>query len=140
MIKSLLLFVSIILLSGCMPVKKEEIYGKYLVEFPFGSQTLKLNRDGTYEQIVIITWNADTTRHNGKWKYSDNYTYILLFNGLSVVDPYCSLRTNYKIPIDGIVVAAPIQYLPWFTISLTTGCEEYYYKQIEYFPDTSSTE
>lgn len=126
---TILLFIS---LFGCMTVDENELYGRYLLEFPFGSEELILYDNGTYKQIITIKDEEDIIFENtNTWKYDKEYNDIALSHGLILVNVLCELRDDYKIPSKGYLLRGVIKYTPFGDISLSTACESVTYTKVE---------
>lgn len=125
------LFAILLLLVGCSIDDESELYGKYIVEYPFGTELLEINKDYTYRQVAIIFDKADTIIHTGNWKLSPKSKYIRLVNGLTIAGSFCKLDSTYAQPADGHVMRAYYKYSPWGNIRLSSGCEGIHYEKIE---------
>jgi hypothetical protein len=54
--RRLLVLTASVMLIGCsMTVPAEKVYGTYVVSYPFGTETITLNRDGTFSQHVATS-------------------------------------------------------------------------------------
>lgn len=146
------LFAILLLLVGCS-IEESELYGSYLVKYPFGSELLEINKDSTYRQVAIIYDKPDTIIHDGKWTHGAKYTHIRLapdtiihtgkwehvadygdirlVNALGIAAPSCQLDSTYAQPLNGVSLYSYYKYFPWSNIRLAAGCEGYYYEKIE---------
>ena len=103
-------WLSVALLScvlGCnRPVSREEIVGDYVVEYPFGRETLSLHADGTYEQKFHGLAGVTDAAGAGRWSFysSPPPPSIALENPILISDEHGQLRTNYSMPVAGLVI------------------------------------
>ncbi len=78
--------------NGCVPVPrtytKEQLIGKYQIQYSFGTETLILNADNKYEQRFIDK-AGKTYVYHGKWDFEggrDNQ--VALINAVDVCDGF----------------------------------------------------
>src|SRR5260370_4731353 len=64
----LFIIVAVMLVSCCMTVPAEKVYGTYVASYPFGTETITLNRDGTFVQRVAIKQEQSVTVR-GTWDF-----------------------------------------------------------------------
>ena len=58
-----------LMLIGCsMTVPTEEVYGTYVATYPFGTDKITLNRDGTFVQRVEVKDEQPVTVQ-GRWEF-----------------------------------------------------------------------
>ena len=77
--------------TGCIPVPrrytKEQLVGAYEIKYSFGTDTLVLNSDGTYEQRFVDGSGKEYT-NRGQWQFEgglDNQ--VALVNAFDVCSP-----------------------------------------------------
>ena len=48
--------ITVLMCTGCSTtVAADRVYGTYVASYPFGTDTITLNRDGTFEQRVMVS-------------------------------------------------------------------------------------
>ena len=78
--------------AGCVPVPrkyaKQELFGTYEIKYSFGTDTLTLNADDSYEQrFVDISGKEHTNR--GKWAFEDrSANQVALVDAFDVCSPF----------------------------------------------------
>ncbi len=79
----------VVLTSGCLlhPDPKE-IPGTYVAEFDFGTDTLKLESDGTYIQEIKVKGRSDVLRASGTWRYDQGESRINLVDVFAIQNRY----------------------------------------------------
>src|SRR5258706_13561363 len=80
------LLVLSMLLTACSSVKSEDLVGQYIAYYPFGTERVTLNADGTYSQDIRLKLNNQRLDHIGRWRYSAEDTYVELEDALDVAD------------------------------------------------------
>jgi len=109
---------TVLFVASCSRVAKEELYGEYRAEYPFGTQRLILRSDRTYTQIIRIKAPTDSVLHSGTWEYWAEFGDVALVNGLHVQDGWGGLAGGYQTPIDGYVLHGVHRFFPWNSIRL----------------------
>ena len=62
----------IFLLIGCSNnIRKDEIVGKYIVEYPYGKEILTIKTDNKYEQRIIFNTGNSFQKNEGEWNIKD---------------------------------------------------------------------
>ena len=75
--------------SGCLShPDAKEIPGTYLAEYNFGTDSLRLESDGTYVQEIRVRRRPDELRASGTWKYDQGESRIDLSDVYSVQNRY----------------------------------------------------
>lgn len=89
-----LLFATVFL--GCSSkVNYDDVIGSYKVRYPYGTEELQLNKDGTYTQSVLIDGEAKAIANKGRWEFDKNESKVTLINAMLVDDFFGHLRKNY---------------------------------------------
>ena len=108
-----------------MPLTK--VYGTYKASYPFGIETITLNQDGQFAQLIEIDGNASVIVH-GKWKFDSSQGSRVIFDGfVSVVDGHGHLKDNWKHVRPGI--ASFDVEKAWFNVVLASAAACPYVKQ-----------
>jgi hypothetical protein len=90
------------MLVGCsMTVSSEKVPETYLASYPFGSETLTLNRDGSFFQQVKINAQPTATAR-GSWVFDPKESRIDLCGLMVVVDGFDDLKSNWKTVAPGV--------------------------------------
>lgn len=75
--------------SGCLPhPDPKEIPGTYLAEYDFGTDSLRLESDGTYVQEIRVKGRSEVLRASGTWKYDQAESRIDLSDVYSIQNRY----------------------------------------------------
>src|SRR6266404_1392125 len=82
----------ILVQNGCVPIprtyKKVELLGTYEIKYPFGTDTLVLNADDTYEQRFVDKAGKVYT-NRGKWDFEGGRgNQVALINAVDVCSPF----------------------------------------------------
>jgi len=85
-----------------MKVQSERVYGSYAASYPFGTETLVLNRDGTFVQQVTIK-NEPPAAARGSWKFDPANSRVDLYGSMIVVDGFGKLRNDWRNVKPGVV-------------------------------------
>jgi hypothetical protein len=103
-----------LMLAGCsinVPVHK--VYGIYKAFYPFGTETITLNRDGSFVQEVAIN-QEQPVRVQGKWEFDDRESRANFYGALVVTDGFGHLRKDWRTVSDGLVSLDIERY--WFRV------------------------
>ncbi len=114
-------------LIGCainVPLKK--VYGTYKASYPFGIETITLNRDGSFVQEVAMKGQAPVTVH-GKWDFDSQGSRVNFDGLMMVVDGTGHLRTDWRTVTPGI--ASLDVEMHWFRIIMASAATYPYVKQ-----------
>ncbi len=88
---------------GCSgPKRVEELYGTYVAEYPFMTDTLVLKADGTYVQRVLVRTEPRELSSHGHWTYVPAANRVELDNVLVVTDEFGNLRQGLARPQTGV--------------------------------------
>ena len=101
------------------------MFGKYLATHPFGTVTLTLNRDGTFEQRAVIAGEKPLTVR-GSWRFDKNGD-VDVYGALVVADGFGDLRPDWK-EVERSLIGLPVERL-WFRVTLSSGAQHPYLKQ-----------
>jgi hypothetical protein len=123
-----LLAVSIaVMLIGCsinVPLRK--VYGTYKASYPFGTETIILNQDGSFAQQVAMKDQAPVTV-NGKWDFDAQGSRVNLDGLMIVVDGFGHLRSDWQSVTAG-TASFDIE-MHWLRIVMASGATYPYVKQ-----------
>ncbi len=123
------LLIIIMMMPACTPDKEKDLYGAYIAKYPFATEKVTLNADGTYIQEVSIKGDPKTLTHKGRWRYEPSDKYVELENALDVTEPSGGLRKNYSIPFNGLVLMKVRRVFP--SIRLGTAYEDIDFKKVK---------
>lgn len=79
----------------------EDLVGVYKVQYPYGTEELVLNRDGTYKQTILLT-NKDEVSHTGQWKFLEKESKVVLKDPLIVDDNFGRPNPNFMKVQEGL--------------------------------------
>jgi hypothetical protein len=114
-------------LSGCsMSVPEDEVYGTYVASYPFGTETLTLNRDRTFVQKVVVQ-HQGSAEARGKWEFDASESRAIFYGFLVVADGRDHVLPDWKVPSSGIVAFDVDK--GWFTVMMASGSPHPYIKQ-----------
>ena len=68
--------------------RPKEIPGTYVAKFDFGTDTLKLESDGTYIQEIKVKGRSDVLRASGTWRYDQGKSRINLVDVFAIQNRY----------------------------------------------------
>jgi len=123
----LILIAALVITLGCSSrVPIEEMYGTYVASYPFGTDTITLNRDGTFVQRVAISQEQPVIVR-GTWDFDAKVHRISLYGVLLVTDGLGNLRKDWRTVTKGIV--SPDVDKRWFKVVMTLDQEYLYVKQ-----------
>jgi len=84
-----------------MTVPTEKMYGTYVASYPFGTETITLNRDGTFVQCVAIKQEHPVTVR-GTWDFDPRESRANFHGAMIVADGFDQLRTDWRTVTTGI--------------------------------------
>ena len=97
-----LALVSAVLIGCSMAVPPDEVYGLYVASYPFGTEMITLNQDGTFVQEVKLG-NKESATVRGTWTFEPNESRVNLYGAMIVTDRFDHLRTDWHAVTKGIV-------------------------------------
>jgi len=115
--------------AGCsMNVPHEKVYGTYVASYPYGTETITLNRDGTLVQRVAINQESPVTIH-GSWKFEfDTDESRVTIHGAKLVDDgFGHLKNDWQDAPIGLW-SLDIEEV-WFRVEMASGSAYPYVKQ-----------
>jgi hypothetical protein len=122
-----ILFVILVLILGCSTsVRQDKIFGTYLASYPFGTERIVLNIDGTFIQRVVVN-NEEPVVVTGHWKFNPSQSRVNLYDSMVVVDGFGNLRADWRSPQIG--VASMDVEMHWFKIVMGSASKYPYMKQ-----------
>jgi len=88
----LVLIVLVVGAGVACTVTRDEVVGQYHLKYTFGTERLRLDADGTYEQL--FEGSGVSNEHNkGRWELSGNGDQtVVLHNPVLVADPFGKAR------------------------------------------------
>jgi len=115
-------------LIGCSTdVPLNKVYGTYKASYPFGSETITLNRDDSFVQQIMIRSQASVIVR-GKWDFEYYRGSRINFDGLmTVVDRFGHLKKDWQRVPPGI--ASFDIGRDWFRIFMESPATSPYGKQ-----------
>jgi len=109
-----------------MSVPTEKLYGTYVSSYPFGTETLRLNSDGTFVQTAAIK-EAKPVTVRGTWEFDPGESRITLHGSLIVSDGFNHLRSGWDTASTGLD-ALSVEIL-WFRVVIGSGLPNPYIKR-----------
>jgi len=90
--------VAILLTIACISsVPIDKLYGEYVAEYAYGTDTIRLEKSGVYSQVVRVTATGDVTNNSGQWSFDAKENRVDLQGCLSPDDGVGNLRKDYKV-------------------------------------------
>ena len=123
----LVVIMAFVMFVGCsMRVPAETVYGTYVASYPFGTETITLNRDGTFVQRVAIN-QEQPLAVRGTWDFDTNKSRANLYGSMIVADGFDHLRSDWR------TVTAGVDSLDverqWFRVVMGSAATYPYIKQ-----------
>jgi hypothetical protein len=122
----LALFVAFTLMACSMAVKRDKVPGTYIALYPFGTDKIMLNSDGTFVQQVTLSNDAPATAR-GSWKFDANKSRVFLYGSMVVVDGFGNLKADWRTVTSG-VDSMDVE-IHWFKIVMGSASTHPYVKQ-----------
>jgi len=127
MLRGIIFFLAMSTMIGCSKsVPYEKVPGTYVASYPFGTETLTLNSDGSFTQRVEIK-GEPPLMGSGTWKFDSKESYVRLNDFLSVVDGFGHLKSDWRTTKPGLA-ALPVGRM-WFKVNIDSGGQHPYIKQ-----------
>ena len=120
--------VSVALSAFSRTVPIESVYGTYVASYPFGTDTIMLNRDGTFVQKVEVYDDPPPAVAQGRWIFDAKKSHVTFDRYLPIDEGFGRLNKNWRIPNEGIAAVLSIEIL-FFRIVLGSGSNYPYFKQ-----------
>jgi hypothetical protein len=115
--------------GGCSAsVPLQNVYGTYVATYPFGTDTITLNRDGTLVQNVVITDDPPPEIARGHWSFDSSNSYVTFDVYLSVDNGFGKLNATWRTPHHGSAASLPIEKI-LFRTTMGSGAQYPYIKQ-----------
>ena len=114
-------------LIGCainVPLKK--VYGTYKASYPFGTDTITLNRDGSFVQEVVMKGQVPVTL-SGKWEFDARGSRVNFDCLMMLEDGFGRLKSDWHTAAPGI--ASLDVEMRWFRIVMASAATHPYVKQ-----------
>jgi len=86
-----------VLFAGCYSkVNFDEVVGNYKLRYPYATEELQLNKDGTYIQTVLIDGETTPKTNKGNWEFDKKESEVVLNDALIVDDGFGKLNPHYS--------------------------------------------
>jgi hypothetical protein len=116
-----------VMLAGCsMTVPADKVYGTYVASYPFGTETITLNRDGTFVQRVAIKQEQPVTVR-GTWDFDPKESRANFYGAMIVADGFDHLRRDWRTVTTGIVSLDVERH--WFRVMMGSAATFPYIRQ-----------
>ena len=90
--------VAMLLTTACMsPVPIDKLYGEYVAEYAYGTDTIRLEKGGVYSQVVKITSTGEIMNNSGQWSFDPGENRVDLEGCFYPDDGAGNLRRDYKV-------------------------------------------
>jgi hypothetical protein len=68
--------------TGCnLLAREEDVPGTYMLQYPFGTETIIIAADHTFAQEVVVPEDNRTLRIKGKWSFHPEHVRLVLNRG-----------------------------------------------------------
>ena len=125
--RCLVAFLIAVALIGCsINVATKRVYGTYMASYPFGVETITLNRDGSFVQQVAMK-NQPPVLVHGTWDFDSQGSRVNLYGSMVVADGFGHLRSDWQTASSGIV-SLDVE-MHWFRIVMASAETYPYVKQ-----------
>jgi hypothetical protein len=114
-------------LIGCsinVPLKR--VYGTYKAAYPFGTETITLNEDGTFVQEVAMKDQAPVSLRS-RWEFDSKDSRVNFDRLMMVVDGHGHLKSHWQTATPGI--ASLDVETRWFRVTMASAATYPYVKQ-----------
>jgi hypothetical protein len=112
---------------GCsMTVSAEHVYGTYVARYPFGIDTITLNRDGSFLQHVAVG-REQPASVRGTWEFDPTESRATFYGAIIVADNFDHLRPDWRTPTKGIVSLDVERH--WFRVVMGSASTYPYVKR-----------
>lgn len=93
---AIMAFTFSVLFSGCSSkVSFDEVIGNYKLRYPYATEELQLNMDGTYIQTVLIDSETTPKTNKGRWEFWVKESEVVLNDPMIVDDGFGKLKARY---------------------------------------------
>lgn len=125
--KVLCIILFIVVTFGCANnVSVNKVSGTYRTSYPFGTEAITLNGDGSFRQEIALRDQTPITVQ-GKWEYNYQGNRMNLDGFISVVDGFGHLRSDWRMAKPGLA-SFDIE-MHWFRIIMASAAAYPYAKQ-----------
>jgi len=111
-----------------------DLCGRWVAEYPFGTEILEIYPNGEFRQKVnvVVDGNSTTVTNKGNWKY-DPTDHAFRFEKILVIeDGFGKLKKDYNIPFSGIAMHEVWLNFPWSSIKMDINPDcGYYYAKVK---------
>jgi hypothetical protein len=125
--RSVVVIMISMMLAGCsMRVPAETVCGTYVASYPFGTETIILNPDGTFVQRVAIGQEQPLTVR-GTWDFDPRRSRADFYGSVVVADGFDQLRSDWKTVSPGVASLDVERH--WFRVVMNSAARSPYLKQ-----------
>lgn len=122
------LAVAVVLGSCSAGVTAQDILGTYVATYPFGTDTITLNSDGTLDQRVVVTGDPPPESAHGHWSFDPSNGYVTFDVYLQVDNGFGKLNGAWRTPHRGSAASLPIEK-SLFGMTMGSGAQHPYVRQ-----------
>jgi len=108
-------------------VGQEDLYGTYIASYPFGNETLTLERNSTFVQQVAINGQTPVTVQ-GRWQFDPGESRVSFYGSMWVLDGVGHLRSDWRTITPGLTGSLSAERL-WSRVTIGSGGEYPYVKR-----------
>jgi hypothetical protein len=94
-------FLLFFLLGACTAPSTDSLVGRYEAKLDYGTETLWLRPNGTYEQNLTVAATGEAIAHSGQWKYDQSNASLTISDPLQFDDNFGRLNPHFRIPVSG---------------------------------------
>jgi hypothetical protein len=115
------------MLTGCvLNVPVERVYGTYVATYPYGTETMTLNSDGTLIQRAAINKESPLTVR-GRWEFDPAESRVSIHGVMIVDDGFGHLKADWQTVTTGLVSFSVEMH--WFRVVIGSGLRYPYTKK-----------
>jgi hypothetical protein len=118
-----------LVIGGCSAsVPVQNVHGTYVATYPFGTDTITLNSDGTLVQQVVIAGDPPPESARGHWSFDPSNGYVTFDVYLQVDNGFGKLNGTWRTPHHGSAASLPVEK-SLFGMTMGSGAQHPYVKQ-----------
>lgn len=99
------------MLAGCgKSLNNSDVPGTYAAQYPFATETVTINDDGTFEQSIKVKVSGKVVTTNGTWRFDVKDADIYFSEEfMVVVDGFGEMVTNFDRPTRKAISILPMR-------------------------------
>ena len=94
-LRSFIGILTIISLCCGSKVEINEIVGSYIMQYPYGTEELLIEKRGYYMQTFRVKGENNVWTNKGKWEYDEKGSRIILLDAILIDDNFGKMRPQF---------------------------------------------